>query len=211
MQSKLPRLKDFHFPREIIAYAVWVYHRFAISTADVEDLFVGRGVTVSRETIRQWVNRFGGHFPNCIRRDRPAGAHKWHLAEVVIPINDRKCWLWRAADANGDTLDTIVQPRRSAKAARRFLKQLLSQFGQPRVMITDKLRSYSKRIRDFAPGADHRAHKVLNSRIEGSHRPTRKREKLVGRFKIGRSDLPPRKIPHHEVESARPILEQTNA
>ncbi|MBY6058611.1 IS6 family transposase [Leisingera daeponensis] len=186
MPSKLPRLKGFRFPREIIAYAVWAYHRFALSTADVEDLLAERGVMVSRETIRQWVNRFGRHFANCIRRDRPAAADKWHLDEVVIPINGRKCWLWRAMDANGDTLDILVQPRRSATAARRFLKRLISQFGEPRVVITDKLRSYFKPIRDLAPGADHRAHKGLNNRIEGSHRPTRKREKLMGRFKSPR-------------------------
>lgn len=183
MPSKMPRLKGFRCPRKIIAYAVWVYHRFALSTADVEDLLAERDVTVSRETIRQWVNRLGGHFAKCIRRDRPAAADKWHLDEVVIPINGRKCWLWRAMDANGDILDILVQPRRSAKAARRFLKRLISQFGEPRVVITDKLRSYFKPIREPAPGADHRAHKGLNDRIEGSHRPTRKREKLMGRFK----------------------------
>ncbi len=99
--SNMPRLKGFRFPREVIAYAVWVYHRFTLSTADVEDLLAERGVMVSRETIRQWVNRFGGHFANCIRRDRPTAADKWHLDEVVIPINGRKCWLWRAVDANG--------------------------------------------------------------------------------------------------------------
>lgn len=186
MPSKMPRLKGFRFPREIIAYAVWVYHRFALSAADVEDLLAERGVMVSRETIRQWVNRFGRHFANCIRRDRPAAADKWHLDEVVIPINGRKCWLWRAVDANGDTLDILVQPRRSAKAARRFLKRLIAEFGEPRVVITDKLRSYFKPIRDLAPGADHRAHKGLNNRIEGSHRTTRKREKLMGRFKSPR-------------------------
>ncbi len=179
----MPHLKGFRFPREIIAYAVWAYHRFALSAADVEDLLAERGVMVSRETIRQWVNRFGRHFANCIRRDRPAAAEKWHLDEVVIPINGRKYWLWRAVDANGDTLDILVQPRRSAKAARRFLKRLISQYGEPRVVITDKLKSYSKPIRELAPGADHRAHKGLNNRIEGSHRPTRKREKLMGRFK----------------------------
>ena len=117
---KMPRLKGFRFPREIIAYAVWAYRRFAISSADVEELLAERGVTVSRETIRQWVNRFSGHFASCIRRDRPGAADKWHLDEMVIPINDRKCWLWRAVDANGDTPDILVQPRRSAKAARRF-------------------------------------------------------------------------------------------
>ena len=179
----MSRLKGFRFPREIIAYSVWVYHRFALSTADVEDLLAERGVTVSRETTRQWVNRFGSHFANCIRRDRPKTAGKWHLDEVVIPINGRKYWLWRAVDANGGTLAILVQPRRSAKAARRLLKRLISQLGEPRVVITDNLRSYFKPIRDLAPQAEHRAHKGLNNRIVGSHRTTRKREKLMGRFK----------------------------
>lgn len=186
MPSTMPRLKGFRFPREIVAYAVWVYHRFALSTADVEDLLAERGLLVSRETVRQWVNRFGCHFADCIKRDRPGAADKWHLDEVVIPINGRKYWLWRAVDANGDVLDILVQPQRNAKAARRFLTRLIARFGEPRVMVTDKLRSYFKPIRDLAPGADHRAHKGLNNRIEGSHRPTRKREKLMGRFKSPR-------------------------
>ena len=118
--------------------------------------------------------------------DRPAAVDKWHLDEVVTPINGRKYWLWRAVDANGDVLDILVQPQRNAKAARRFLAKLIDRFGEPRVVITDKLRSYFKPIRDLAPGADHRAHKGLNNRIEGSHRPTRKREKLMGRFKSPR-------------------------
>ena len=51
------RLKGFRFPREIIAYAVWAYHRFAMSTADVEDLLAEGGVIVSWEAILLWVNR----------------------------------------------------------------------------------------------------------------------------------------------------------
>lgn len=110
--------------REIIAYAVWAYHRFALSTADVEDLLAERGVIVSRETVRLWGNRFGAHFASCIQRNRPAPSDKWHLDEVVIPICGKKHGLWRAVDANGDTLDTLVQTRRNARAARRFLAML---------------------------------------------------------------------------------------
>ncbi|WP_460275774.1 IS6 family transposase [Celeribacter sp. ULVN23_4] len=181
--TDMPRLKGYRFPRQIIAYAVWAYHRFALSTANVEDLLAERGVTVSRETVRKWVNRFGRHFGHCIKRDRPAAADKWHLDEVVVPINGAKIWLWRAVDSNGDVLDILVQPRRNARAAKRFLKQLIARFGRPRVIITDKLRSYVEPIRQLAPDSDHRAHKGLNNRIEGSHRLTRKREKLMGRFK----------------------------
>jgi len=104
----------------------------------------------------------------------------------VIPINGVKHWLWRAIDANGDTLDILVQTRRNAKAAKRFLARLIARFGQPRLVITDKLRSYIEPIARLAPDADHRAHKGLNNRIEGSHRPTRRREKSMGRFKSQR-------------------------
>jgi putative transposase len=181
--ASMPRLKGFRHPREIIAYAVWAYHRFALSTADVEDLLAERGVIVSRETIRLWVNRLGTHFADCIHRDRPSAADKWHLDEVVIPNNGTKYWLWRAVDANGNVLDILVQPRRNAKAAKRFLKRLIAQFGAPRVVVTDKLRIYTRPIKALEPNADHRAHKGLNNWIEGSHRPTRKREKIMGRFK----------------------------
>ncbi len=61
LPSAFPRLKGFRFPRDIVAYAVWAYHRFALSAADVEDLLAERGVIVSRETVRLWINRFGRH------------------------------------------------------------------------------------------------------------------------------------------------------
>ena len=118
----MPRLKGFRYPREIIASAVWSYYRFALSTADVEDLLAARGVIVSRETVRLWVNRFGKHFADCIRRDRPRPNDKWHMDELVISIRGKRHWLWRAIDANGDVLDILVQTQRNAKAAKRFFQ-----------------------------------------------------------------------------------------
>ena len=104
----------------------------------------------------------------------------------MISIRGKRHWLWRAIDANGDVLDILVQTRRNAKAAKRFLKRLVAKFGEPRVVITDKLRSYIKPIKALTPSADHRAHKDLNNAIEVSHRPTRKREKIMGGFKSHR-------------------------
>lgn len=101
----------------------------------------------------------------------------------MITIRGKKHWLWRAIDANGEVLDLLVQTRRNAKAAKRFFQRLVARFGEPRVVITDKLRSYIKPIRTLVRNADHRAHKGLNKPIEVSHRPTRKREKIFGRFK----------------------------
>lgn len=70
---------------------------------------------LSRETVRKWVTRFGAHFATCVKRDRPAANDKWHLDEVVIPINGRKFWLWRAVDADGDVLDILVPPQRKRR------------------------------------------------------------------------------------------------
>ena len=140
--SDVSRLKGFRFPRTVIGYAVWAYHRFALSLRDVEDLLAARGITVSYETVRDWVARFGVQFAAKVRRDRPRPADKWHLDEVVVSIKGHKHWLWRAVDANGDVLDILVQSRRNKAAAKRFFRKLFKAWGQPRVIITDKLRSY---------------------------------------------------------------------
>ncbi|OSP53765.1 IS6 family transposase [Pseudoruegeria sp. SK021] len=114
---------------------------------------------------------------------RPRPNEKWHLDEVVIPILGKNHWLWRIIDADGDVLDILVQTRPKAKAAKRFLQRLITQFSDPRVVITAKLRSDIKPIETLAPDADHRAHKGMKNAIEGSHTPTRKPEKTFGRFK----------------------------
>jgi len=101
MPTSLPRLKGLRARRDVIAYAGWAYHRFAPSMADVEDLLADRGVFVSREAVRLWVNRFGRHFADCVRRTRNTPKDKWHLDEVVIGIRDEKFWLWRG-DADFD-------------------------------------------------------------------------------------------------------------
>lgn len=72
----MPRLKGYRFPREIVAYSVWASHRFALRTADIEDLPAEPGVLVGSETVRQWVSRFGCHFAYCIKYDRPGSSDK---------------------------------------------------------------------------------------------------------------------------------------
>ena len=174
------------FSPEIIAYAVWAYHRFPMSLRDVEDLLAARGVVVSYQTIRAWVAKFGLQYAKAIRRDRPKVTDKWHLDEVVLPINGKKYWLWRAVDSKGDVLDILVQSRRNKRAAIRFFRKLFKAFGKPRVIVTDKLQSYGAALKELAPRIEHRSHKGLNNRSEGSHRPTRRREKIMGRFKSPR-------------------------
>jgi putative transposase len=131
--------------------------------------------------VRQWATKFGQSFANQIRRRLPAPGDKWHLEEVAISITGRKHWLWRAVDQHGVVLDILVQSRRNAKAAKR--KLLKKQGIAPRVMITDELASYAAAQRIVMPGVEHRQHKGLNDRAENSHQPTRRRERIMQRFK----------------------------
>jgi putative transposase len=179
-----PRYTRHRFPAQVISYAVWLYFRFSLSMRMVEEMLAARGIEVSHETVRQWALKFGQSFANQIRRRLPASGDKWHLDEVVISIAGRKQWLWRAVDQHGIVLDILVQSRRNAKAAERLLRKLLKRQGRaPRVMITDKLASYAVAKRVVMAGVEHRQHKGLNNRAENSHQPTRRRERIMKRFK----------------------------
>jgi putative transposase len=182
--TRHPRYARHRFPAEVISYAVWLYFRFPLSLRMVEELLAARSILVSHETVRQWALKFGQSFANQIRRRLPASGDKWHLDEVAISIAGKKHWLWRAVDQHGAVLDILVQSRRNAKAAKRLLRKLLKKQGiEPRVMITDKLASYSAAKREIMPGVEHRQHKGLNNRAENSHQPTRRRERVMKRFK----------------------------
>jgi putative transposase len=103
---------------------------------------------------------------------------------VLLKINGKRHWLWRAVDQNGVVLDILVQQRRDQNAAECFLRQVVDGVGyEPRVVITDKLASYPPAIRRVLPKSEHRRHKRLNNRAENSHLPTRKRERALQRFK----------------------------
>src|SRR5258708_11120224 len=179
-----PDYKGFRFPSEIISYAVWLSFRFSLSFRNVEELLAQRGIIVTYETVRQWCLKFGQTYANELRRRRPRCGNIWHMDEVVLPIRGKKHVLWRAVDQDGTVLDILVQSRRNTKAAKRFFRKLLKGLHSvPRVIITDKLRSYGAAKREILPGVEHRQHKRLNNRAENSHQPTRLREKKMRIFK----------------------------
>jgi putative transposase len=174
VDSGLPSYKGHRYPVEVISHCVWLYHRFPLSYREVEELMLERGVIVSYETVRRWCLKFGQTYANALRRRQPGPGDKWHLDEVFIKINSEQKYLWRAVDQDGNILDILVQNRRDKAAARRFFLRLLKTVGAvPRVIVTDKLRSYGAAHREVMPSVEHRDHKGLNNRAENSHQPTR--------------------------------------
>jgi putative transposase len=179
-----PLYRGHRFPAELISHAVGLSFRFAVSHRDGEDLLAERGVPVSDEAIRLWCLRFGPILGAGLRRRRRRAAGTWHLDEVQRKIRGKRHWLWRAVDRQRLVLDILAQERRNREAAERFLRRVLAGEGQvPRVVVTDKLAGYPPALQRVIPQAEHRRHKGLHNRAEHSHRPVRKRERALQRFK----------------------------
>jgi putative transposase len=169
----------YRFPPEIIQHAIWLYFRFTLSFRDVEDLLAERGIIVSYETVRRWVNHFGPMIAAELRRRRPKPHTNWHLDEVYLKINGRMVYLWRAVDAEGEVLDVLIQSRRNKRAALKLMRKLLSKYGYvPDELVTDDLRSYAAAVHDLGTCAVDGATTAPRTRI---NRPDDENARFVTR------------------------------
>src|SRR5450631_2758746 len=128
------------FPPEIIQQTIWLYVRFTLSFRDVEDLLAERGIIVSYETVRRWVNHFGPKIAANLRNRRPKPHTIWHLDEVYLKIDGRLVYLWRAVDAEGEVLDVLVQTKRNvanAHAAALVAALVAARADEPFALIDD--------------------------------------------------------------------------
>ena len=176
------------FPPVIIQHAVWLYLRFTLSYRDVEELLTERGLDISYETVRCWVLKFGPVIARRLRRQRPQPSNRWHLDEMVVRIAGERMYLWRAVDHEGEVLDMLVQRRRDSRAALRLMRKLLKKQGfVPKLLVTDKLRSYASAFRQLRLTCPHEQGVRKNNRAENSHQAVRRRERKMQRFKSARS------------------------
>jgi transposase-like protein len=182
------RYHRHRFPSEIIQHAIWLYLRFTLSYRDVEELLAERGLDLSYETVRRWVLKFGPSIARGLRRRRPRPSNRWHLDEMVVRIGGRQMYLWRAVDHEGEVLDMLVQRRRDSQAALRLMRKLLKKQGfAPKLLVTDKLRSYAAAFRQLGLSCPHEQGLRRNNRAENSHQVVRRRERKLQRFKSARS------------------------
>jgi transposase-like protein len=169
------------FPPAIIRHAVWLYARFTLSYRDVEDLLAERGLDVSYETVRAMGFKVRAVVPPRTSPS-PRPTSRWHLDEMAVIIGGRQFWLWRAVDDEGEVLDLLVQ--RNKAAAMKLMRKLLKKQGfAPKVLVTDKLRSYGAAKSEIGFSARHEQGLRMNNRAENSHQPVRRRERKMHRFK----------------------------
>ena len=149
----------FKISPEIIRLAGMFYVRFPLSLCNVENLLHERGVDVSNETVRLWWNYFG-----------PMSASK---------INGERHYLWLAEDHEGEVLESYVSKRWHSNP---YLKSI-KRNGQPRIVITDKLRSYRAAMMIIGNADRQKTDRWINNRAENSHLPFRRRERAMLRFR----------------------------
>ena len=176
------------FHPDVIKRAVWLYFRFNMSFRDVEELMVERGVDVSYETIRRWIDKFGSAYAKRIKSRSEPPSTVWHLDEVYTKINGKMVYLWRAVDDEGTVLDLVVQRRRNTKVVLRLLRQLLKNQGvEPTKIVTDRLGSYGAALKILGLKHLHDVEGRKNNRAECSHVPIRRRERKSQRFRSVRN------------------------
>ncbi|MFT4862863.1 MAG: putative transposase [Pseudohongiellaceae bacterium] len=143
-----------------------------------------RGIEVSYEAIRLWCNKFGPKYAPRLRRKHQGYGDTSFIDEVFVKIQGKQHYLWRAVDQDGKVVDVFLQKRRDGKAAKRFFKRLLRKHkGEPRKIVTDKLRSYGLAHRELIPETS----QYTNNRCELSHEPTRVRERGMRKAQIGKA------------------------
>ena len=161
------------FPPEVIQPAVWLYLRCTLSYRDVEDLLAERGLEISYETARRWVDKFGSAYARELRSRgsvtavaprRKGGADQPQAFLLVARSRRRR----RGAQSPG-----AAPPRQ--ESAMRLMRKLLRKTGvSPELLVTDKLRSYGAAFHEIGLTARHEQGLRKNNRAENSHQPVRR-------------------------------------
>ena len=163
-----------------------LYVRFPLSLRNVEDLPPERGIDVSHEAVRFWCSRLGPVFTTEIRRKRTERLRAWpqwrgHLDEVFVEIKGQTHELWRAVDHEGEVLEAFVTRRRDKTAGLKLLRKALKRYGQPKTIVTDRLRSYRSAMKVIGNAAAQACGRWLNNRAENAHQPVRRRERAMAK------------------------------
>jgi len=129
-----------HFQKELIMQALRWYLSYPLSYRHVEELLKERGVMVDHSTIQRWVEQYGAELEAEFRRRFCVNKsyNSWRMDETYIKHKGKWVYLYRAIDAQGDTLDFMVSEKRDEPAARAFFKKAIGAHGLPEKVTVDK-------------------------------------------------------------------------
>ena len=128
------RYKQFN--KDVITVAVGYYLRYALSYRDISEILRERGVNVHHSTIYRWVQEYAPILYQIWKKKHKKAYYKWRVDETYIKIKGKWCYLYRAIDADGHTLDIWLRKKRDNHSAYAFIKRLIKQFGKPQMIIS---------------------------------------------------------------------------
>jgi IS6 family transposase len=174
-----------------ILCAVRWYLRYSLSLRDVEELLVERGLGADHTTIWRWVQRYGPELDQRLRRHLKSTNKSWRVDETYVQVKGRWCYLYRAIDSSGATIDFLLSALRDAAAAKRLFHKALSDpsHPQPRVINTDEAAIYKsaipvmKKEGTLRGRCKHRPVQYLNNVLEQDHRAIKRRVKAKQGFR----------------------------
>ncbi|PFE08357.1 IS6 family transposase [Bacillus cereus] len=172
--------KGKQFKKDIILVAVGYYCRFSLSYRDVSELLRERGISVHPTSIMRWVHEYGNLIYQIWKKKNKSAHFAWHLDETYIKVKGEWCYLYRAIDREGYTLDIQLRKTRDHQAAYMFMKRLVKDFGEPTVLTTDKapaLLCALKKLKNngFYVHTKHCTVKHFNNLTEQDHRHIKRR------------------------------------
>lgn len=180
-----------HYQPDIILLTIRWYLRYNLSFRDLEEMIEERGLSLAHTTIMRWVHQYGPEFDRRIRRHLKQTNDSWRVDETYIKIRGKWCYLYRAVDSEGNTIDFYLSKSRNHKTTKRFFKKALRSLhvSNPRVITVDKNPTYPiaieklKKEKKIPAGIQTRQLKYLNNNVEQDHRFIKKRIRSMLGFK----------------------------
>ncbi|MBW4162132.1 IS6 family transposase [Enterococcus faecalis] len=190
----MTHFKGKQFKKDIITVAVGYYLRYNLSYREVSEIMSDRGINICHTTIYRWVQEYSQIIYCFWKKRNKSVGDSWRMDETYIKVKGQWRYLYRTIDSSGLTLDIWLRKYRDSQAAYAFFKRLIKQFGEPRVIVTDKAPSLScafKQLKSegFFVSSIHRTSKYLNNIIEQDHRPIKKRHKLYQSLRTASSTI----------------------
>jgi len=166
--------KGHSYPKSIILQAVYFKLRFTLSYRDVEEIMKMRGVHVDHATIQRWVYKFTPVIESEMKKRKVRVGTSWKLDETYIKVKGVWCYLYRAVDKSGNTVDFLLTRKRQRISAQSFLIKAISNNCRPRVINIDKSGSNTAAIKVYNRRSFSkikiRQCKYLNNIVEQDHR-----------------------------------------
>jgi len=167
------------------------YLRYSLSLRDVEELLEERGLYVDHTTVWRWVQDYGPELKQRRRRHLKPTNKSWRVDETFVRVKGRCCYLYRAIDSKGATIDFLRSAFRDADAAKRLFRKAIGDpsHRQPRVINTDLAPIYSSAVPDskkegtLRKRCRHRPVQYLNNILEQDHRAIKRRVNVKQGFR----------------------------